>query len=277
MREQSENQTNYAEFVYKRRGTPKRRGGVRIFPVIVLVVLLGVIALLANMFFGFVNFGGKSGQGAVLPSATVWVIETGRFNVKNNALGHARDVRTHGGAGFVVGLGGYLGAVADTKQWSVLENVYATREGAEIELLTLPETIKTNAVITEIAFDGRRVTLHNTRDTVVFDALVGSFYTNFLFLCDGLVKYKNGEVSAVEVCAETLQRYNELTATVREFDKIQENASSMFYARVLVHANRELLALYLLSGEGASANFPSALSNAICAVVFAYLDLVWEE
>ncbi len=70
--------------------------------------------------------------------------------------------------------------------------------------------------------------------------------------------------------------YKELFDIVRDFDAIQDNAQNKTYAHVLLHANRQLLALYLMSADVANTNYISVIKNTACIIAFAYKELAEE-
>ena len=261
--------TDYSRYAYKR----KRRKGGGAVAVALVVAIAAVAFLVGNLLFGFVNFGGGAYSGASLPSANVWALEIETFNLKANALSKGREVRVVGGAGFVT-----LCTNVDCENgrencWCVLYNCYTSKTEAEIALLGLGEELKAKAVVREISILEQQVTLGNAKHNKSFNQISQSFRDNFELFSDSYKKYTSGAITAKEIAADALLKYNEFQQAVIEFDHIQGNTQSEFYAKLLLASNKQLLALYLLSMEGGSANFGSALASCICSIIFAYQEI----
>ena len=150
---------------------------------------------------------------------------------------------------------------------------FTSKTEAEIAMLELSEDIKPKAIIREVSAAEQMVTLKSAKHNNSFNAIASSFSDNFELLNDCLKKLKSASLTQAEIAGTALQKYNELQQWVREFDKIQENTHSEFYAKLLLAANKHLLALYLLSIAGVGDNFESVLNNCICSIMFARVEL----
>jgi len=172
--------------------------------------------------------------GIQLPALEFSAIGTRGLPSKSKALELAREIRERGGAGYVDFDG----------EWFVLEEIGVGDlkfHAAEIEIDVRPEHRET------------------------FDAIVKSFAQNTLALNSLLPK------SAREAAAEALALYNELLAQITELDKLQGTSPNEMYLKVSIAANKQLLALFMIRG---SENISSKIKHSICAVNFAYLELL---
>jgi len=156
------------------------------------------------------------------------------FSNKAKALEAAREIRNRGGAGFVDFDG----------EWFVIEKI------GEGDLRFSAESVE--------------VSLARAEDKELVDALVKSFAENVATL-----QSLSGK-SAREVAAEALRLYNEFRVVVSNFGTIH----NIVYSEIQVAANKQLLALFLLSTEKSGSSISSALEHCICSIKFAYMQLL---
>jgi len=200
----------------------------------VVVVTVTVTAFVINMVFD----GHKQVRiRTELPGIEFSATGVRGFSNKMKALESARTIRSNGGAGFVDFDG----------EWFVIEVI------GEGDMRFSAEPIE--------------VSLASTEHKELFDALIQSFAENITVL------QSLSEKSAREVSVESLRLYNELYLVVHEFDAL-EGTNTALYSCVTVAVNKQLLALFLLSTEKNGGNATSALEYCICAISFAYIELL---
>lgn len=173
-----------------------------------------------------------------LPGIEFQAIGARGFSTKAKALEQARDIREKGGAGYV----------DIDSEWFVLEEI----GGGELSFSA--KSIEVNLVSLE----------HKD----VFNSIIISFTENTNELKRLLAR------PAKEVSALALEMYNELATKVLQFDEFQVNATSAMYREVLVASHKQLLALFMLSAEKNADNISSATKYCICAISFAYIELL---
>lgn len=242
----------YSKYAYKRKR--KRRS---VYPLVVTAALAVIILFSSNFLFGFINFGGGGSSGSVtLRSVDAWAVQSESFATKSDALEYALEVKRNGGAGLVMESGA---------AWVVFENTYLTKADAERE--------KAQFQVRGFSVAERKIKLDNKAHRKVFATVADSFIDNFELFNDYLNKFRTGAVAAAEVSNAALQNYNSLQIAVKQLDEIQEGVSDTFFAKVLFAANKQLLALYLLSGSALNTSFESDIAACICNIIFAYSEL----
>ena len=171
-----------------------------------------------------------------LPGLEFSVLGTRGIPSKSKALELAREIRARGGAGFVDFADG---------EWFVIEEIG----------------------VGELKFsaEAAQVNLVHEAHRQAFESVVKSFATNCLALNALLLKNPR------EAAAQALEMYNELLAQIIAFDKLQGSPPHEMYSKVSLAANKQLLALFIVRG---SENMTSAIKHSICAVNFAYLELL---
>jgi len=198
------------------------------------VVTIVVAAFAVNLFTGCKQT--PSGNKIELPGIEFYATGTRGFGNKAKALESAREIRSRGGAGFVDHDG----------EWFVIDEI------GEGEL--------------KFSAEGIAINLADVGDKEAIGALIKSFAENVATL--ELLADK----PAREVAAEALRLYNELKDVVAGLDAVQ--IQNVACSEVLVAANKQLLALFLLSTETKEDTGPSSLKHCICSIKFAYIELL---
>ena len=204
------------------------------------LALLIVIGTALIFFLVSIVWSGKKQADAKTELPAIEFRATGArgFTNKTKALENAREIRINGGAGYV----------DYDDEWFVIEKL------GEGDMHFSAESIEIN--------------LTSTEHKESFDALIASFAENVSTL------QSLREKPANNAPAEALRLYNELGKTVSVFDRTQQAASSLVYSKVLVAANKQLLALFLLSTKKSGDNIVSAIEYCICSIKFTYIELV---
>ena len=176
-----------------------------------------------------------------IPALEFSAVGTRGLATKSKALELARGIRERGGAG-------YVDFDFVEGEWFVLEEIG----------------------VGELSFfaEAAEVELADRAHAEIFGEIIRGFERNSLALGAVLVK------PAREAAAQAQIMYGELLAAIAEFDKICSDAQNETYSAVAVAANKQLLALFLLSAEKDSEQISSAVKHCICSVKFAYLEML---
>lgn len=208
-------------------------------------VLLFVFVIVACLVFGavYISIGFRDEKApsakVELPALEFQALGTRGLSNKSKALELAHEIRDKGGAGFV----DYDG------EWFVLQEIVP---GGNL-------TFSVESV---------EVTLVKREHREAFSAIIQSFEKNVMVLQGIYAK------PAREVGAEALRLYNELADAITIFDRIQGATNSQTYSEVLVAANKQLLALYMLSIQKDTEDISSVLKHCMCSIYFARFELL---
>lgn len=238
----------YSAYSYRRYKKPKR-----FFAFFMVVLTLGSGFFVANLMFGFVDFGGvdvKKSDIVVVPALTFYVTETDSVESKSTAMRMALDVKERGGASYLVKKG---------TNWAVVDGI----------------TDKNDKYAPVVAYSApsAEIRLVDLEHRALIETLVGTFGVTFATLCDYMEKFEAHKMVADEIIGVSCLAYNNLVDLVGEFEILRsEGAWSSDYARLYSALCSQMFGLAVIWLEGRTENFAHVLKNAMAWVAFAYLD-----
>jgi hypothetical protein len=249
---------------YKYEGKKRRR--FSFFALLFVIITAGIVVMSYGIISSFDTEKEDPSLSVKISGVTYWTIQMDTFQSKSAAANLSETLKADGSAG-------YLNASEDGA-WGVLDNLYATREDAEDVWQSLDASVVPNARIHEITgmFVEARLVSDEHRGALM--AVVESFDESFKALTAQLTSYAGSTIGQIEITNWALLQYNVLSRLINDFDRIQEIVQSVDYAKVLIHANKQLLALYMLSNEMRSKTFESDIKNAICSVGFSHVEML---
>ena len=215
---------------------PRKRIRVSLFAIVVVLISIAITIFTVNVLAGS-GGGGKSASARIQLSGLEFnATGTRGLSNKNKAMELAIEMRNNGGAGFVDFDG----------EWFVIQEIGA----GDLKF-------SANAV---------EVSLTDIAHKETFQSIIQSFAENSETL--SAITEKPGR----EVAAQANSLYRQLSAKVTELDSF--TPSNAMYSEVLIAANTQLLALFLLTTEKSENPVPAAVKHSICWINFTYLNLL---
>jgi hypothetical protein len=240
------NESAYSGYEYTRY-RPKRN----YFVYILVPVVLAVIFFVANLLFGFVNFGKKGTAYVDCAQISFYVTTTTPQQSKSDAMRTAAEVKQNSGSGYLVSM---------ENSWYVIDDIGFKPFEAGSDSLSTVTTLPA------------KITLAKSEHAELVNSLVTTFKTTFETLCDFLEKYDTDELTPSDISEQARQAYNTLVDMRGELEIIQTEFKHQPYSYLLAAVTYQLFGLNLL-WLNTGANFEHTLKNSASWVIFAYKDL----
>ena len=254
-------QVKYDNFTYKRKsGEGSSRKGFPWFFTSVVVTSLGVCVLVANMFFGFLNF--VPAKNVTIAATEFYAVKMKDFPNRSDANIYAAEKRILGAAGFVV----------NNNKNSVYAAIYANQEDAQRVAEQIRPQIP-EASVEKISSKKTSFQITNMEHKRLCEDIVNSFTQSYQMLYNLAINFDSDQIGLDVVRAESIKAYNNLKKSVDELTAINKTEGFAFYTRLIDSANVQLLLLYNLAyGSNFVYGISSEIKNTYCTIVNAYLE-----
>lgn len=249
----------YSGYTYHRYKKKKR-----FFAIVVLTVGVCVLALGANLIFGFVDFshGFKKNDTVTIPEKQFYITYGQVFQNKSDAIANAVGVKETGGAGYLLNnpsghrqstYGNDLSSANAAGGWVVVGEIYDNNSAA-------------NAAAVPLKSGNIQIKLTDETHKDIVTRLCMTFNTTFDTLIDFIARFDANTMTRAEITNHARIAYNNLIDLIGEFETVTPFGGE--YTNLSKYVAKELFALGLLWLD-ANTNFAHTLKNAACWVAFA--------